>query len=361
VIAVCGKYRTGKSYLLNKLFLNQEDLRGFTVGPSINPCTKGLWLYRHCFYSPSDTEKQMPIIIIDTEGLGAYDTDENHDTKIFLLGLLMSSFLLFNSVGSIDENALTNLSLVINLGKQLQIRQGEQVEDSDLVAKYFPTFFWVLRDFALQLRDAQGNQITQKEYLEMSLKDQKGSSDAIEKKNRIRRYVRNFFQERECFTLVRPVEEESQLQSLSKCTDLRPEFVQQIDSLRARILKKVKAKTLDGKLITGSMLVELAESYTQAMNKGSVPTIDSAWRYVQKSQINQALEQSLVQFTNALKTPLSKEQLKQHQKQALAHFAECTRSFERDKLLEDTQTDLIQKIKQSKREAVARNSLEETK
>lgn len=67
----------------------------------------------------------MPIIIIDTEGLGAFDEDENHDTKIFLLGLLMSSFLLFNSVGSIDENALTNLSLVINLGKQLQIRSGE--------------------------------------------------------------------------------------------------------------------------------------------------------------------------------------------------------------------------------------------
>jgi hypothetical protein len=56
---------------------------------------------------------------VDTEGLGAYDEDENHDTKIFLLGLLMSSFLLFNSTGSIDENALTNLSLVINLSQQL--------------------------------------------------------------------------------------------------------------------------------------------------------------------------------------------------------------------------------------------------
>jgi len=59
----------------------------------------------------------MPIIIVDTEGLGAFDEDENHDTKIFLLALLMSSFLVFNSSGSIDENALTNLSLVINLSR----------------------------------------------------------------------------------------------------------------------------------------------------------------------------------------------------------------------------------------------------
>jgi hypothetical protein len=59
----------------------------------------------------------------------------------------------FNSVGSIDENALTNLSLVINLSKQLQIKQGEHIEDADEIAQYFPTFFWVLRDFALQLVD----------------------------------------------------------------------------------------------------------------------------------------------------------------------------------------------------------------
>ena len=94
-------------------------------------------------------DHETPIIIIDTEGLGAFDEDENHDTKIFLLALLLCSLLLYNSVGSIDENALTNLSLVINLSKELQIRQGEACDDADEVAQYFPTFFWVLRDFAL--------------------------------------------------------------------------------------------------------------------------------------------------------------------------------------------------------------------
>lgn len=104
----------------------------------------------------------------------------------------------------------------------------------------------------------------------MSLKDQKGTSDAAEKKNRIRRLVRSFFKERDCFTLVRPVEEESMLQSLNKVSQdqLRPEFNTQIEILRSKILKKVKPKTLDGKTISGSMLIELAESYTTAMNEG---------------------------------------------------------------------------------------------
>jgi hypothetical protein len=43
IVAVAGMYRTGKSYLLNRMLLNRSD--GFGVGPTINPCTKGLWMW----------------------------------------------------------------------------------------------------------------------------------------------------------------------------------------------------------------------------------------------------------------------------------------------------------------------------
>lgn len=67
----------------------------------------------------------MPVLIIDTEGLGAFsNADENHDSKIFLLALLLCSLLVYNSVGAIDENALNNLSLVVNLSKTLQVKAG---------------------------------------------------------------------------------------------------------------------------------------------------------------------------------------------------------------------------------------------
>lgn len=38
IISVAGLYRTGKSYLLNRMILDRSS--GFGVGPSINPCTK---------------------------------------------------------------------------------------------------------------------------------------------------------------------------------------------------------------------------------------------------------------------------------------------------------------------------------
>jgi len=64
---------------------------------------------------------------------------------------------------------------------------------------------WVVRDFTLQLLDTEGSDITSKEYLEMALANQKGFSDGVEQKNRIRRLLKSFFKERDCCTMVRPL------------------------------------------------------------------------------------------------------------------------------------------------------------
>ena len=45
---------------------------------------------------------------------------------------------------------------------------------------------WVLRDFSLVLENSQGTRITPKEYLENALMQQKGISESVENKNRIR-------------------------------------------------------------------------------------------------------------------------------------------------------------------------------
>lgn len=40
IISLVGKYRTGKSFLLNRVLLNEKKEKGFVVGPTIKPCTK---------------------------------------------------------------------------------------------------------------------------------------------------------------------------------------------------------------------------------------------------------------------------------------------------------------------------------
>lgn len=89
---------------------------------------------------------------------------------------------------------------------------------------------------------------------------QKGSSETVEQKNRIRRLIKHFFKERDCATLIRPVEREKDLQNLQQLDDsmLREEFVHQVNKLRTKIYNKVRPKMLNSRNITGKMLLELA-------------------------------------------------------------------------------------------------------
>jgi hypothetical protein len=97
VVSVAGMYRTGKSYLLNRVLLNRQ--RGFGVGPTINPCTKGIWLWGTPLCCTSQSGDPINIIIVDSEGLGGIDEDNNHDMRIFSLAMLMSSYFVYNSMG----------------------------------------------------------------------------------------------------------------------------------------------------------------------------------------------------------------------------------------------------------------------
>ena len=74
VVTVAGMYRTGKSYLLNRVILNSHDV-GFGVGPSINPCTKGLWVWAKPLIGYSDIGEKINVLGVDSEGIGGLDED----------------------------------------------------------------------------------------------------------------------------------------------------------------------------------------------------------------------------------------------------------------------------------------------
>ncbi len=80
-------------------------------------------------------------MLIDTEGLGSLEEDANHDAKIFAIALLISSLLIYNQVGSIDDEAVMRLGLVIKLSKYVDL---EEIKEK-------PRLLWILRDFSLQL------------------------------------------------------------------------------------------------------------------------------------------------------------------------------------------------------------------
>eukprot|EP00826_Nyctotherus_ovalis_P003519 TRINITY_DN10719_c0_g1_i1.p1 TRINITY_DN10719_c0_g1~~TRINITY_DN10719_c0_g1_i1.p1 ORF type:complete len:876 (+),score=306.37 TRINITY_DN10719_c0_g1_i1:107-2734(+) len=263
-IVIAGPWRSGKSFLANR-FVGR--MKGFTLGSTVKACTKGIWMWS----KPIKLEgEDSCALILDAEGLNSTERSANTDTRLFVLSLLLSSLFVYNSRGHITETSIEDLALVTKLSKDIHVRSTDSEQDAEFY-KYLPTFFWVLRDFSLDL-----NKKTPHDYLEDNLKLQPSEQSA--QRNSIRHAITSYFPERDCFTLVRPVNEEGKLINLEtmKYADLRSEFTKACDCFVETALKRVRVKTVNGVPLTASMYMGLALEYIQSLNDRETPTVLTA-------------------------------------------------------------------------------------
>ena len=294
VCAVAGRARQGKSYLLNQL-LGQSG--GFRVAPTHRPCTKGLWMWSAPVKRIAPDGTEYALILLDTEGIDAFDQTGQYSTQIFTLSVLLSSLFVFNQLGGIDEAALDRLSLVTEMTHQVRVRSAGQgggggaEEDARELAAFTPAFVWLLRDFFLKLEE-DGRTITPRDYLETALQPINGTSQAVKTKNQIRESIKTLFPDRDCFALVRPVNEEDQLAQLDALPPevLRPEFRRGLAELTELIFRKAQPKRLGAQVLNGPILAALATAYVRAINSGAVPSIASAWQGVAEIESRRAAD-----------------------------------------------------------------------
>ncbi|KIY98006.1 Guanylate-binding protein 6 [Monoraphidium neglectum] len=172
VVAVCGRARTGKSFILNQLLGRSA---GFRLAHSHRPCTKGLWIWsrpvrlvgpdgqpyhlqlrqhgrggnaprltaraqlvlarfgreRRQHGAAAGTRKggdpsaPQPgaarqaadaALLLDSEGIDAYNQTAQDGVQLLSLAVLLSSMFVFNQMGPIDEAAIDRLGLVTEVG-----------------------------------------------------------------------------------------------------------------------------------------------------------------------------------------------------------------------------------------------------
>ena len=156
------------------------------------------------------------------------------------------------------------MNFIINLTKFIELKTNlnNRVNGNnylDELSEHFPSFLWVLRDFSLQLVNDNKENMPPKEYMEKVLDNQSYGINLQDNdsKNRVRKMIKTFFKDRDCFTLIRPFTNEKQLQNNDNIDQLRSEFLEQINVLKTKILNKIKPKNLKGKIINGEMYVQI--------------------------------------------------------------------------------------------------------
>ncbi|KAM7097863.1 guanylate-binding protein 7-like isoform 13-T14 [Molossus nigricans] len=336
VVAIVGVYRTGKSYLMNCL---AGEKLGFPLGSTVQSETKGIWMW--CVPHPSKHDHTL--VLLDTEGLGDVEKgDSKNDSWIFALSVLLSSTLVYNSMSTINNDALEKLHYVTELTEFIRAKSSptRSEEDSSEFVSFFPDFIWAVRDFTLELK-LNGHPITEDEYLENSLKLIPGLNPRAKNSNIPRECIRNYFPKRKCFVFDRPTKETELLAKLETILEsqLDPKFREQSDKFCYYIFNHAKTKLLrEGVKVTGNRLGTLVVTYVDTINSGAVPCLENAVTALAELENSAAVQKAADHYTEQMAQRVSfptdslQELLDLHaacEREAIAIFME--RSFKDDK------------------------------
>ncbi|XP_058992252.1 guanylate-binding protein 6 [Mustela lutreola] len=359
VVAIVGLYRTGKSYLMNRL---AGQNRGFPLGSTVQSKTKGIWIW--CV--PHPCKPNHTLVLLDTEGLGDVEKgDPKNDSWIFALAVLLCSTFVYNSMGTINHQALEQLHYVTELTELIRAKSSPEkdgTEDSTEFVSFFPDFIWAVRDFTLELK-LNDHPITEDEYLENALKLIPGNNARIQASNLPRECIRHFFPKRKCFVFDRPVNETKLLANIENIPEhqLDPKFLTQANNFCSYIHTQARTKTLrEGVTITGNGLKTLVVTYVDTINTGAVPCVENAVTTLAQLENSEAVQKAANHYSEqmsqrlTLPTDTLQELLDVHadcEKEAIEVFMK--HSFKDDK--QEFQKSLVELIKDKKEHFLQQN------
>ncbi|XP_063285111.1 guanylate-binding protein 1-like [Pelobates fuscus] len=298
VVAIVGLYRTGKSYLMNKLAGLQK---GFDLGYTVQSQTKGIWMW--C--KPHPTKKDHVLVLLDTEGLGDVEKgDTKNDIWIFSLALLLSSALVYNSMGTINQDAIDKLHFVKQIADLIKVKSKDNDDEEADFSRHFPIFIWAVRDFNLKL-EIDGKLVTEDEYLDNALKLQQPEKTVkIQELNMSRNRLRMYFRTRKCFVFERPSDDISALQSMEEVQDqaLKSSFVTKSKEFCQYVFNNADIKYLDGtREVDGKCLGLMAKSYTETICSSNIACMENVVMSVSEIENKVAVQEASKYYEDKMK------------------------------------------------------------
>lgn len=275
VVGIVGKYRTGKSYIMNRLFNVKKG--GFDLGHPVKGHTRGIWLW-------GTKSGHSTMLALDTEGLYDTENDSDRDIQLFSLSILLTTVLIINFSGALDTGIIDQLGLVTRLTEMLH-----SDSDGDDFNTFFPNLIFLARDFNLKIPDDCGDE---QGYLKSALKESKGISSKTRELNAIRSIIKEVFPRILLRTLITPVDnpEENLDKMMSDPYLVKSKFIQQVETVMDDIDRFRSIKSVNNIPLTGRLYASIAQSYVNAMNNNEQMSIPNAFESVCRVEIEKAVD-----------------------------------------------------------------------
>lgn len=329
VVSIAGPCRRGKSYILSQVF-DQGDV--FPLGHSFDPETMGIWMWVIPEKYRDDFGREFTVVLLDSEGIDAVSAEGINDHAIFTLSVLLSSVLIYNSVGVPTRTDLEVLDHIINICRRIQVIAGQTLDDESS-RQVFPSFVWLLRDVVLSLPKGVDN--LREYFLEKVFKVRGRPSD---KSQKVVDNILKYFPDFDAFPLSPP---SADAEVMKKLTDVRAQseinsaFKEGVQNFKQMLLKKLGPKKRYGGpgLVTGEALATLFEEYVRTVNSpGAVPVVQSAWDTFTKTKCIETLENAkavydggMSEFIQRTGLPCDDRKIRQHHED---HLLEALSFFE---------------------------------
>ena len=311
IISFFGEYNSQKEkfLLMKKIISNNEEIE---LLDNSNNENNGIILYSKPLIAKNNfCDEEFPCFIIDSFyydiNLDFNEDDINHNLKIFLIIIIISSLFIFNSTDNIGENSFLNFNFFLKLIKNIKIKNALEEENYSEIGEFFPVLLWTLQNSNFKLEDKNGNTITEKQYMEATLQTINGTTESIEENNRIKTLIKNYFRERDCFVMMDNSNTSSDEKNSSnsniknKSKKIFQKNDEEVKKLKNKIIKKTKPKMFYNNYLTGNMLIELIESLLNNINSGGLPILSNSWKYIMKSECSKVLKNLIIKFGNELK------------------------------------------------------------
>lgn len=260
-----GPARGGKSSMLGLLIPTPND--DFKTSNSINSYTKGINMHM----VPQEIGGRK-VWLFDVEGIGDPMQNQEHDRKVSIMALLLSSLFLFQSTGYITQHAIETLSSLVTVADEINAKNENQFQ--------YPELCWVLRD-VLSL----GGE-SEQQYLERALSGsnkrrrvdestEEPKQPEIHSGDSSKAAIRSAFKTRTCMAFPMPSPDVRNVNiSLHRNKIVKP-FMNKLDELK-RLIARAPSKRFGGILIGGEQLALFCEKYVASLNeKGSIPDLAS--------------------------------------------------------------------------------------